>query len=262
MARPKKIGLEYFPVDVTFDEKVNAIEMMHGNNGLSWVIKFWQNAYQTETGEVNFTGLFGELHANKCRITLEEHEKILDTALQIEFCYKTNSGLYTSNGIKKRIGSVSKESLSAIQRQEESKVKETPHYSANNDRITNEIEIKENKYVPYSPAFRISYRLWQDILNAGTNQKEPDLQKWANEVQKIHTTDKLSWDEIDQIMTEARLDLFWIKNLRSTESLRKNILNGNFDKFRPLPENLIPDDKYELKVKDAVEKEVNNAPTI
>ena len=144
MARPKKIGLEYFPLDVIFDEKVNAIEMMHGNNGLCWVIKFWQNAYQTETGEVNLHGLFSELHANKCRITTEEHEKILSTAMQIQFCYKTDDGLYTSNGIKKRIGAVSKERASAIQRQEESKskskvkeskVKETPHYSANNDLI-------------------------------------------------------------------------------------------------------------------------------
>jgi len=143
MARPKKIGLEYFPVDVTFDEKVNAIEMIHGNNGLSWVIKFWQNAYQTETGEVNLQGLFAELHANKCRITIDEHEKILNTAIQVEFCYITDSGLYTSNGIKKRIGAVSKERASAILRQEkdknksivkDSKVKKTPHYSANNTR--------------------------------------------------------------------------------------------------------------------------------
>jgi hypothetical protein len=139
VARPKKIGLEYFPVDVDFDEKIDALEMLHGNNGLTWVIKFWQGAYKTETGEINLEGLFGELFANKCRITIEEHQKILESAIKIEFCYKSETGLYTSNGIKKRIAAVSKDREDAIKRQEErkskvkkSKVKETPHYSKNN----------------------------------------------------------------------------------------------------------------------------------
>lgn len=127
-------------MDVVFDDKILAIELLHKNNGLAWVLKFWQAAYQTETGEINLDGLFAELHANKCRITLEEHKAILETALLVEFCHRTEDGLYTSNGIKKRIGAVSYDRLSSIQRQNESKskskervrVKETPHYSANN----------------------------------------------------------------------------------------------------------------------------------
>jgi hypothetical protein len=59
-------------------------------------------------------------------------------------------------------------------------------------------------------------------------------------------------------MISAREDIFWIKNLRSTEALRKNILNGNFDKFRP-KENLLTDKEYEEKVKISVEKENDNA---
>lgn len=149
MARPKKIGLDYFPVDVDFDNKVQSIELLHKNDGLVWVIKFWQQAYKSEFGEVDLHGLFGELFANNCRITTEQHENILKTALAIQFCYKTESGLYTSNGIKKRISIVSKERSDAIERKDkekkkeskvkESKVKDCPDSSANNWRTSFEI---------------------------------------------------------------------------------------------------------------------------
>lgn len=144
MARPKKDGLDYFPVDVEFDEKVQSIEMMHGNDGVTWVIKFWQKAYKTMTGLVDFRGLFGELFSKNCRITIEKHSEILNTAVSVEFCYEYETGVYTSEGIQKRIGSVSSDRKAAIERQnadkekkrkvkvKESKVKDCPDYSANN----------------------------------------------------------------------------------------------------------------------------------
>ena len=142
MARPKKIGLDYFPVDVSWDQKMQAFDLLCKNDGITFIIYFWQAAYQTESGEVDLSGLFGELMANKCRITTEQLEKILQTAKKIDLLYQTETGSWTSNGIKKRISSVSKERSDAILRQEESKekkskekkskVKETPHYSENN----------------------------------------------------------------------------------------------------------------------------------
>lgn len=140
MARPKKEGLDYFSVDVEFDEKVESIELLHKNDGLVWVLRFWQKAYKTLTGMVDFNGLFAELFANKCRITIEEHEKILKTAISVDFCHEVSPGIYTSNGIQKRIASVSKERSDAILRQKEDskakgkkrKVKDCPDYSANN----------------------------------------------------------------------------------------------------------------------------------
>lgn len=143
MSRPKKDGLDYFPVDTVFDEKIDAIESIHHNNGIVWVLRFWQKAYRTLTGMVDFNGLFAELFANKCRITLEEHENILKTAVLVDFCHEVSTGVYTSNGIQKRISSVSNDRKQAIERQnrvnkkkeKKSKVKECPTYSANNDRI-------------------------------------------------------------------------------------------------------------------------------
>lgn len=139
MSRPKKIGLDYFPVDTVFDEKIQILESKFGNDGLCWLIKFWQMAYKTETGEVN-TELFGELLANNSRITLIKQNEIILLCEKIGLLYRNEQTCcWTSNGIKKRISSVSKEREDAILRQEErrvkkskSKVKKTPHYSANN----------------------------------------------------------------------------------------------------------------------------------
>jgi hypothetical protein len=159
MARPKKEGLEYFPVNVDFNEKIEAIELMHHNDGIVWVLRFWQKAYKTMTGMVDFNGLFAELFANKCRITLEKHQEILKTALSIDFCHEVETGIYTSNGIQKRISSVSKDRADAILRQEEkkkkskvkkskvkeSKVKDCPDYSENNEYLII-FDVFRNKY--------------------------------------------------------------------------------------------------------------------
>lgn len=185
MARPKKIGLDYFPVDVDFDNKVQSIELLHKNDGLVWVIKFWQQAYKSEFGEVDLHGLFGELFANNCRITTEQHENILKTALAIQFCYKTESGLYTSNGIKKRISVVSKERSDAIERKDKekkkkSKVKDCHDSSANNWRTSFEIyrqivldamehlindKIEYEKLQKYNPDLDIKLSLEKSVEN-------------------------------------------------------------------------------------------------
>jgi hypothetical protein len=45
MARPKKQGLEYFPLDVTMDDKVQLIEAKHGIIGFGILIKMYQKIY-------------------------------------------------------------------------------------------------------------------------------------------------------------------------------------------------------------------------
>jgi len=46
MARPLKAGLDYFPLDVTLDEKIELIEAKHGLLGFGLVIKLFQNIYK------------------------------------------------------------------------------------------------------------------------------------------------------------------------------------------------------------------------
>ena len=166
MARPKKVGLDYFPVDVSWDQKMQAFDMLCKNDGIAFIVYFWQEAYKTDSGEVDLSGLFGELMANKCRITTEQLQKILSTAKEIELLYQTESGLWTSNGIKKRIGAVSQERSAAILRQEEkkvnkSKVKDCPAYSANNDSYSPNIP----KSPPDSPRESLEEKRREEIYS-------------------------------------------------------------------------------------------------
>ena len=146
MARPKKVGLDYFPLDCLPDEKLRGLDTIHENDGFAWFIKFLQSAYQTENGEVDCSGLFGELMAKNSRITLEKQDRIIKTCLDLKLLYRTPENLLTSHGIKTRMGAVSKERAAAVERKyqrelekekesksKKSKEKDCPHSSANND---------------------------------------------------------------------------------------------------------------------------------
>lgn len=109
MARPLKEGLDYFPMDTYFDEKIQALESVFKNDGLVWILKFWQSAYRTNDGEVSLEGYHGVIQAENSRVTLEKQKEIIDLCLEIGLLVKIDAHKYTSNGIKKRLGHIIKE---------------------------------------------------------------------------------------------------------------------------------------------------------
>ena len=90
-------------MDTNLDDKIRAVESVFKNDGFVWIIKFWQAAYKTNTGEVCLDGYHGVIHAENSRVTQEKQSEILKLCLEIGLLYKTESGNYTSNGIQKRI---------------------------------------------------------------------------------------------------------------------------------------------------------------
>ncbi|MFA6198679.1 MAG: Lin1244/Lin1753 domain-containing protein [Patescibacteria group bacterium] len=142
MARSKKIGLDYFPLDVTFNEQIQALETLHGNNGLVWILKFWQSAYKTEHGEVNLNGLFGDLSANNARLSPEQQTKIIADCIQLGLLVEISRGVYTSNGVRKRIAEVSKEREYAINYRKKELLGEQ---SPNNPQTMGESRVKESR---------------------------------------------------------------------------------------------------------------------
>ena len=48
MARPTKQGLEYFPIDVQFDDKIELLISELGSDALSILITIWQLIYQND----------------------------------------------------------------------------------------------------------------------------------------------------------------------------------------------------------------------
>jgi hypothetical protein len=132
----------YFPLDVSFNEQVQAIESVHGNDGLVWLIKFWQSAYRTEFGEVDLSGLFGDISAKNSRITTEKQLQIIKDCLTLGLLISISDYKFTSNGVLKRMAQVSSERKSALKRHENELFGEKP---PNNPQTMGESKVKESK---------------------------------------------------------------------------------------------------------------------
>lgn len=52
--------------------------------------------------------------------------------------------------------------------------------------------------------------------------KEPNLDKWAKEMDLLHRADKREWSEIRDMIKWAFEDAFWVKIIQSPEGLRRN----------------------------------------
>ena len=99
VARPKKQGLDYFPLDVNIDSKIEILESKYGVFGFGFIIKLFQKIYAN--GYYLEWSQYSPLLLKK-EIGIEE-EKIIEF---IEFCLEIN--ILTSRGIQKRYFTVCK----------------------------------------------------------------------------------------------------------------------------------------------------------
>jgi hypothetical protein len=109
MARPIKTGLDYFPLNVNFNDSFKSIWELHGNDAFVWMINFWQAAYKTTDGKVDLKGIRGVIMAKQCRITLEKQNEIINDAKILGLIDEPLPEYYTSDGIQKRIVRVNQE---------------------------------------------------------------------------------------------------------------------------------------------------------
>lgn len=115
MARPKKQGLDYFPhdVDASNDEKIEAMEAVHGALGYSFAFKMMERVYRAG-GELNLADdpirrVIAEFSTSK---TPEKFDALLRTALDVKLFDKdrfAHDQVVTSDGIRSRCSKVSKE---------------------------------------------------------------------------------------------------------------------------------------------------------
>lgn len=111
MARPLKEGLEYFPMDVSIDEKIELLELKYGIEGFGVYIRTLQTIYKIKSGEL----LIGKdefsawkLIGKRSGKSEEYIKKFIEDAVEIGlFDDKMfNLGIITSNGIKKRLNEI------------------------------------------------------------------------------------------------------------------------------------------------------------
>lgn len=111
MARPRKEGLDYFPMDVYFDEKVGFIEGLYGADGIYVWLKLLQRIYEkgyylewTKVTTVN-------LKRDSEGVSVERIQEIVEACIEAKLFDEDLYNEYqvlTSRGIQKRYFEVAK----------------------------------------------------------------------------------------------------------------------------------------------------------
>jgi hypothetical protein len=95
--------------------------------------------------------------------------------------------------------------------------------------ITTKTTSKERKkpsrpkqvYDEQSIHYQLALRLYQKILSNNENHKEPDFQKWANDVRLMLERDNRTEEQIIYLIDWCQQDSFWKSNILSTSKLRE-----------------------------------------
>jgi phage replication O-like protein O len=88
---------------------------------------------------------------------------------------------------------------------------------------TKKERLKERKkeILPSSETYQLSELLYSLILARDPVAKKPNMQKWAEHIEKLNRIDKRPFQEIREIIEWSQRDQFWKINIRSADSLRE-----------------------------------------
>ena len=111
MARPTKQGIDYFPVDVQWDEKVELFIAETGADGLGVLMTIWQLIYQNEGYYVNNNSDLPLLVRRRVMANIDRVKEIIKVAIErgVFDRYKARQyKILTSKAIQKRYFSAAK----------------------------------------------------------------------------------------------------------------------------------------------------------
>jgi len=114
MARPLKNGLDYFPMDVTMDNKIELIEAKHGIEGFGVLVKLYQEIYK-EGYFIEWTEERDLIFSKRINVCNNKVNEVINDSLRYNIFDKNLHKKYkilTSTGIQKRY-------LAAIDRRKE-----------------------------------------------------------------------------------------------------------------------------------------------
>lgn len=105
MARPTKQGLDYFPIDCHFDEKIELYLLEKESDGLSVLVTIWQLIYQNEGYYIDNNNDLPLLIKKRISVDINTIKECINACLSRNiFDNKTHKkhGILTSGGIQKR----------------------------------------------------------------------------------------------------------------------------------------------------------------
>ena len=185
MGRPKKIGLDFFMLDTTPNWQWEALDSIHGNDGVAWYIRFLQEAYKTECGTVQIGGFFGEILAKKSHISTQKQREIIDFCLlpSVGLLVSDGDDVITSHGVRRRIAAISSDRASAIDRHERRKeAKEEESNSKSNSIVEGfgDISPKNPDCSPKNPKIFIKPTIDEIKTYCSERKNDVDPEKWLS----------------------------------------------------------------------------------
>ncbi len=109
MARPRKVGLDYFShdTDVSTDDKIEAMEVKYGPTGYALYFKCLERIYRNG-GPISIQGVFRPIMSSKLKISEAELDAMIQFAIQIELLVTETDGSLMSEGARKRLKFIEK----------------------------------------------------------------------------------------------------------------------------------------------------------
>ena len=93
---------------------------------------------------------------------------------------------------------------------------ETTTETTNNKRPNSKTE-----YGPNDPPYKVALHLLTRIKQRQPDFKEPNLQKWANDIRLAHERDHRDYEKLDWLVDWSQDNSFWQANILSAGKLRK-----------------------------------------
>lgn len=239
MARPTKQGIDYFPIDVQFDEKVELFIAETGGEGLGVLVTIWQliyqnNGYYIDNGHDLFLlvrrRIMSDINTIEKAVNAAVSRGIFDKNLHEKF------NILTSKAIQKRyfIGSKKKKLVSVVENYLLDGVSAGENSvnvvgNATNVKVKEEVEVEEeggkpkplskNKFSDddYQSAIFIDNKIKE--LTGST--KPVNLESWANEIRLMRERDNRTPKEISELFMWANNHSFWRRNILSPSKLRQ-----------------------------------------
>lgn len=112
---------------------------------------------------------------------------------------------------------------------------ETTTETTNNKRPNSKTE-----YGPDDPPYKVAVHLLTRIKQRQSDFKEPNLQKWANDIRLAHERDHRDYEKLDRLVDWSQDNSFWQANILSAGKLRKQYDTLMGQAVRNRPTNVAP----------------------
>jgi hypothetical protein len=120
----------------------------------------------------------------------------------------------TVNDVVEFINTCSKEDLYTIRRVSQARIT-----AGNQSKKSTTVVVRRSDF-----AKEMANTLWESVKINFPFLKEPDLDVWASDIDKLERIDKIDRELIRAVLLWSQQSTFWKNNIRSGASLRRNFV--------------------------------------